>query len=61
MPTLKLHDMNKSYDNFPHENIISCTYSKLPVKTRKNGYSFNKCKQIGLYYASHAASVPPFT
>lgn len=57
--TLKWHDMNKSYDKFPHRNIITCTHAKL--NTIKDGYSFNKCLKEGLHCASHAASVPPFT
>ena len=41
--------MNKSYDKFPHINIVTCTYSK--YNTTEDGYSFNK----GLYCASRAA------
>ena len=51
--------MNKSYDKFPHRNIITCTHAIL--NTIKDGYSFNKCLKEGLHCASHAASVPPFT
>lgn len=45
--------MNKSYDKFPHINIVTCTYSK--YNTIEDGYSFNKCLKIGLYCASRAA------
>lgn len=33
----------------------------LKFHTLKDGYSFNKCQKIELYYAFHAAFVPLFT
>ena len=57
--TLQRHNIDKLFDKFPTRNIILCTYSKL--NTIKDGYSFNKSWNIGLYFAPHAASVPPFS
>ena len=41
--TLKRHDMDKLYEQFPHRNIILHAYSKSKSNTIKDGYSYNEC------------------
>lgn len=51
-----INKMCKFMDNFAWELTV---FLKHLSQTQKTGYLFNKCQQIGLYYALHAAFGPP--
>ena len=55
-----MNHMTKFYTEILLHVHTQYTYSTY-LYTIKVGYSFNKCLKEGLYCASHAASVPPFT